>query len=202
MKYIVLFFVLTSAAFSNELIHISDDTNDLDGIYQKYRQDLLISNNHVYLIPNECKLERYFGGASQGALKLVKEPHHTEEIIITQEVFEAKDIQDIQEKIDLDKSISLVQGKVAKEFLADEEGRGFGGASEVPIDYSVQKIAHIQDSTRSIEQAFVEKEKDVALPSCKLLEDGSGYQLNNVKEPKFYNNKGLFPLKTNNISFQ
>ena len=201
MKGLFLLLILTSFIFSNELILISNDTKEIEQLYAKYTQDLLVDNNRTYLIPKTCKLERYFGGSSQGHIELVQEPVHTDEIIITQEVFEAKDSREIQKRIDLDKSISLIQGKEAKEFLADDEGRAFGGASEKAIDFSFQKTELKQAKNTLSSEVFEEDEVPSSPPLCELLEDGSGYRLIHTKDARFYNNRGFYQISSNEILF-
>ena len=45
-------------------------------------------------------------------------------------MFEAKDTTVIEKKIEQEKAVLLVEGKISKAFLDDKEGRGFGGESE------------------------------------------------------------------------
>ena len=107
-------------------------------------------------------------------VKLSKAPEQTQEIIITQEVFEAKDESIIKEKIEVEKSIALVEGKVSKAFLDDKEGRGYGGASQVPLDFSFQKIAAKQVHMKppSKEKPVLTSTRPSPHPSCQLLNDG------------------------------
>ena len=138
MKMLCLLLLSLASCYGAELTYISNDTGikNLESLENKYKQALLINEARVYLITKECQLKRYFGAASEGELKLVQIPRHTETILITQEVFEAKDEKEIQEKIETEKSISLIEGRVAKAFLEDKEGRGFGGFSEIN-DYRI-----------------------------------------------------------------
>lgn len=202
------FFVLLltiSGLSAHELIYISNDASqqNLEGLYQAYKQALLINEKKVYLIPSDCRLERYFGGASQAAVKLSKSPEQTREIIITQEVFEANDESVIKEKIEVEKSIALVEGKVSKAFLDDKEGRGYGGASQTPLDFTFQKIAATQVYMKP-EAQKKPKTTDVKPsqhPSCQLLNDGSGYQLEHIKDANLYFDQSLHPISNSTILF-
>jgi len=165
---IFVFLLLTLTVYSAELIRISGNTTpaNLEDLSMKYKQMLLLNSNNVYLIPKECQLERYFGGASQGQLNLVNTLTQTEAIPATQEVFEAKDTAVIKKKIEQEKAVLLVEGKVSKAFLEDKEGRSFGGASEMPLDLSSQQITDKKNP-------LVNNTEINQCPSCQLLEDGS-----------------------------
>jgi len=206
MKIASLLLASVVSSFAMELIYISNDANsdNLKKLEETYKQKLLINNSYVYLIPSDCRLNRYFGGASSGDLELTKNPEQTQEIVITQAVFEAKNETEITEKIEVEKSIALVEGKVSKAFLDDKEGRGFGGASEVPLDFSFQKIkATAVNMTPKKETKVIKEEaKPYVHPSCKLLEDGSGYTLFNTKEAQFYSNKQATPITEETILFK
>ena len=78
----IRFFTVGLTAYSAELIHISKDSTpeNLEVLSAKYAQMLLVNSNNVYIIPKECQLERYFGGASQGELNLVNTQVQTEAI--------------------------------------------------------------------------------------------------------------------------
>jgi hypothetical protein len=192
--------------YANELIYISNNTDDsnLKELHQKYKQTLLINNSKIYLIPSDCCLERYFGGASQGSITLSKAPDQTKKIVITQEVFEAKDESVIKEKIEVEKSIALIEGKVSKAFLDDKEGRGFGGASEIPLDFTFQKVEAKKVYMKPVEAStpVLEKTKTSQHPTCKLLNDGSGYELKHIKMAQFYSDKGISPIINSTILFK
>lgn len=209
-KLALAFSLLVSSLYASELVLISNDTTSerLESLHQKYAQEILINNGHVYLISSECTIERYYGGTSQGQLNLVEAPTHTQDIPVTQEVFEAKDAKVITQKIELDKSIALVEGKVSKEFLADQEGRAFGGASELPRDMSaqrreVQKTQMIVNEEPAEDQKVpIQTAKTYTHPTCQLLEDGSGYQLLGITDAKFYSKNGLTPISSPTILFK
>lgn len=180
------------------LIAMQGTPTELENLYQKYAQPLLLSDGRVYLLPSGCLVPRYFGGVSEGKLSLAKMPAHTRTIAVSQEVFEAKDETEISKKIAREKSISLVEGKVAKAFLQDSEGRGFGGASERALDFSFQKEEAIAAMAKP-----VEKEKTpVRHPGCQLLEDGSGYTLEGLHDARFYSEEGLLLIKSSLIKFK
>lgn len=206
MRLLCLAFFLALSLEATELIYISNDSShsSLQSLELKYQQALLINDKKVYLIPSDCRLERYFGGESEGKLFLTTKPQLTQEIIITQEVFEAKDESIITQKIEVEKSIALVEGKVSKAFLDDKEGRGFGGASEVPLNFSFQKIAATQKNMKPIPT----KEKNIQepireqKPQCQLLDDGSGYYLKYLNEAQLYFQAQFSSIENGAILFQ
>ncbi len=203
---IALVYVMVLYADMQQLVYVSNDANEknLENLYEKYKKTLLINDRKVYLIPSDCLLERYFGGTSQGRLILSKKPQQTEEILVTQEVFEANDVSVIKEKIETDKSLALIEGKVPKAFLDDKEGRGFGGASETPLDFSFQKLeakkVHMKPATQ---QVNIEPSPKAYLhPTCKLLKNGSGYVLEHINNATFYSNRSFQPIKNPIITFK
>ena len=194
---IVASLLLSLTVYSAELIHVSGNSTpeNLEVLSAKYKQMLLINSNDVYLIPKECQLERYFGGASQGQLNLVNTLTQTEAIPATQEVFEAKDTAVIEKKIEQEKAVLLVEGKVSKAFLEDKEGRSFGGASEIPLDLSSQQIADKKNPV-------VNNAKMNQRPSCQLLDNGSGYKLYFTTNPQFYSNRKFISIVNDTIFFK
>lgn len=205
MKGILLVLFSLSSSYAAELIYISNDSvlTNLETLSDKYKQPLLINDSHVYLIPKECQLTRYFGGASQDHVKLIEGPEQTQNIAMTQEIFEAKDKVVIQEKVEIEKSIALIEGKVSKAFLDDQDGRGFGGASEVPLDFTFQKMAAKKEHMKPEQEpkTIVQSAPLYQHPKCELLKDGSGYRLENAKESLFYSNKVLIPIINQTIFF-
>lgn len=206
MRLFTLVLLSIANIYANELIYISNNTTDdnLKELHQKYKQTLLINDSKIYLIPSDCRLERYFGGASQGNITLNKAPQQTQEIIITQEVFEAKDETVIKEKIEVEKSIALIEGKVSKAFLDDKEGRGFGGASEIPLDFTFQKAEakKVYMKPQEEQTPVIEKPKASQHPTCKLLNDGSGYELKHTEAAQFYSDEGIRPILNSTILFK
>lgn len=205
MRKLFLILFSLSSSYAAELIYISNDTmsKNLEILSTKYKQALLINDNHVYLIPKECQLTRYFGGAGQAPVKLIERPAQTQEIVITQVVFEAKDKVAIQEEVEIVKSIALIEGKVSKAFLDDQEGRGFGGASEVPLDFTFQKMAakKIYMKPERKTQAVTEDIKPYQHPSCQLLNDGSGYALEGTQGAQLYEDHTATPILKQSILF-
>jgi hypothetical protein len=203
---IVASFLLSLTAYSAELIHISGDSTpeNLEVLSAKYAQTLVVDTNNVYLIPKECQLERYFGGASQGELHLIHTQERTETLAPTQEVFEAKDTTVIEKKIEQEKAVLLVEGKVSKAFLDDTEGRGFGGESELPLDMSSQKDQVIVETLKNTvtNNPIAETSKSVQHPSCKLLDNGSGYQLYSATNLRFYSDREFIPIVNDTILFK
>jgi hypothetical protein len=205
MRNFLLLLLTISALSGYELIYISNDTSqeNLNTLQQTYKQTLLVNDKKVYLIPSDCRLERYFGGASQLPVQLSQDLEQTQKITVTQEVFEAKDESIIKEKIEVEKSIALVEGKVAKAFLDDKEGRGYGGASQVPLDFSFQKIAAKKVHMKATigHKPIVASTRPYQHPSCQLLDDGSGYQLQDIKDAYLYSDQDLHPISSTTILF-
>ena len=206
MKILCLAFSLVLSLEATELIYISNDSThaSLQDLELKYQQALLINEKKVYLIPSDCRLERYFGGTSEGKLILSSKPQLTQEIIITQEVFEAKNESVITQIIEVEKSIALVEGKVSKAFLDDKEGRGFGGASEVPLNFSFQKMAATQKYMKPIptKEKIIQEPIPEQKPQCQLLDDGSGYSIKHTNKAQLYFQAQFSSIKNGAILFQ
>ncbi len=198
MKRLFLFLASVSA-YSADLIYLSNDVSqaNIELIAQKYQKPLLLGESGVYLIPSECQSERYYGGASEGVLNTVKGPMRAESVLTTQEVFEAKDEKEIVKKIELDKTFAIADGKVAKDFLEDKEGRGYGGASEVPlvihneIQVSVTKEVIKTQATTKIQH-----------PTCQMLFDGSGYKIGSLDNGRLYVNGSFSSVENNTVLFR
>jgi hypothetical protein len=205
MRNFLLLLLTISALSGYELTYISNDTTQqsLKGLQATYKQTLLVNDKRVYLIPSDCRLERYFGGASQADVILSKTPKQAQNVIITQAVFEAKDESTVKESIEAEKSIALVEGKVSKAFLDDNEGRGYGGASQLPLDFTFQKIAatqvHMKPEVQNKPKAS--NVKPYQHPSCQLLDNGSGYQLEHIKDAYLYFDQRLHPISDPTILF-
>lgn len=194
-----LFFLLVGVtAYSAQLIYVSNDfaPQNLEMLSEKYQQPLFIDDKGVYLIPGECKAERYFGGVSEGVLNLVKRPIQAEIILNTQEVFEAKNEQAIVKKIEIEKTLAIAEGKVSKAFLEDKEGRGFGGASEIPL------IIHNVIESKGEEILLKTQTKQIQPPSCQVLQDGSGYQIDSMSNGRLYSNGKFISTVNNTVLFQ
>lgn len=196
----IVFFLLAGlSAYCGDLIYLSSDSSpqNLQVLYSKYQQTLLISSNDVYLIPSECQSERYFGGASEGVLNLIQGSIRTETVLNTQEVFDAKDEKDIAKKIELEKTFAMAVGKVSKDFLEDKEGRGYGGASEVPLT-----IRNEIDSAVTDKSVTVQPKKEVKRPSCQLLQDGSGYKIAPLTNGRLYINGAFSSIINDTVLFR
>ena len=186
------------STYAGDLIFLSNDitAQNLEILSAKYAQILVLDDNGAYLVPSECKSERYFGGASEGVLNLVKGPMRTETVLNTQEVFEAKEAKQIVKKIELDKTFAIAEGKISKDFLEDKEGRGFGGASEVPLVIRNE----IQTSTPNVAVKALAKQSQ--RPSCQILSDGSGYKIDALNNGRLYINGKITPMHNDTVSFQ
>lgn len=197
MKFFLILLAGISS-YAGELIYLSSDITpkNLETLHAKYQQMLILDENGVYLVPSECRSERYFGGASEGVLTLVKGPIRTETVLNTQEVFEAKEEKQIIEKIEQDKRFALAEGKITKDFLENKEGRGFGGASEVPLVIRNE----IEPITPNV--AIATKPKQHKRPSCQILLNGSGYKIDPLTNGRLYINGNVIPILKNTVSFE
>ena len=197
MKFFLILLAGISS-YAGELIYISSDITpkNLETLHAKYQQMLILDENGVYLVPSECRSERYFGGASEGVLTLVKGPIRTEAVLNTQEVFEAKEEKQIIEKIEQDKRFALAEGKITKDFLEDKEGRGFGGASEMPLVIRNE----VEPITPKV--VIAAKPKPHKRPSCQILLNGSGYKIDPLTNGRLYVDGKTIPIVENTISFE
>lgn len=188
-----------------DLIQISNDASmaQLQALDAKYQQPLVMEGEKVYLIPASCRMDRYFGGASTGILTLVHLPSYTEAIPMTQEVFDAKESTQIVKKIEQEKVVAIAEAKVSRAFLEDKEGRGFGGASQIPLDFSSEKVQVLQNTSS---QASVPTQplvlRQTAVPQCVLLEDGSGYRIESPESFSVYRNGAVKKLINNTIHYE
>ena len=178
-----LIFLASLSSHAGDLIYLSSDTSptSLEALGTKYQQMLVVDNNGVYLVPSECKAERYFGGASEGVLNIIRGPVRIETVLNTQEVF--------------DKVYAIVDGKTPKDFLEDKEGRGFGGASEVPL------VIRNEIQTSVPKMAVKTQGIQIKRPSCQILMDGSGYQIEPLNNGRVYIDGKTTPVSNNTISF-
>lgn len=192
MKFVYVLATLTSMLFAEKLTFLSSDTSSSQKLFSKYRQDLFIAENNIYLIPTSCTLKRGFGGASQGELQLTKAPVQTEKLIITEEIFEADSTDELAKEIESKKSVQLILGKKAEEFLADNEGRGFGGFSQNPLNLDKQKESHVISKKESKQQKETFE--------CHLMDNGLGYTIN--ASGKIYTKDGIIEIKEQQVLFQ
>ncbi|MDD5211992.1 MAG: hypothetical protein PHV62_06215 [Sulfuricurvum sp.] len=197
MKYFLILLAGIST-YAGDLIYLSSDITpaNLEALSGKYQQMLVVEDNGVYLVPSECRSERYFGGASEGVLNLVRGPIRTETVPNTQEVFEAKEEKQIVNKIELDKTFAVAEGKISKDFLEDKEGRGFGGASEVSL------MIHNEIEPVVSKVALKAQVKLSQRPSCQILMDGSGYKFDALNNGRLYINGKITPMHNDMVSFQ
>ena len=198
MKKLFLFLASVSV-YSADLIYLSNDVSqaNIELIAQKYQKPLLLGESGVYLIPSECQSERYYGGASEGILNIVKGPMRAESVLTTQEVFEAKDEKEIVKKIELDKTFAIADGKVAKDFLEDKEGRGYGGASEIPlIIHNEIKVPVIKEVEKTQPKAKIQH------PTCQMLSNGSGYKVGSLENGRLYENGAFSSIENNTVLFR
>lgn len=198
MKSILAACLFVVSLYGAELIHVSNsvDEDNLKILVNKYKRNIVINDNRAYIIPSECEVERYFGGLSQKKLNILKSTKFTGPITVTQKVFEAKSVQDIEEQIQKQKITNEVEGKVAKAFLEEKDGHLFGGLSQNPIDLTKQtKVVEIEKAIKQqIHPVYTH-------PTCKLLDDGLGCKLYKTRNPKLYKKDGFQPIYNNTIFF-
>jgi hypothetical protein len=204
VKIIFSLTVLIASLSAFELLHVSNSTDieSLKELRERYKKDIVISDNRAYLVPSECLLVRHFGGLSQNRVKIAGHELQNGYLATTQEVFEAKDVETIKEEIKKQKISDTIEAKVAKAFLDDAEGHLFGGLSQGSVDLGAQKEIvkkSVQEQKQQSQQDSVKQSKKN--PTCKLLDDGSGYMLFNTKDVKLYTNDEIKLLQTSTILF-
>ena len=79
--------------------------------------------------------KRYFGGISEVKAELPKSLTYSAPVIVTAEVFRAKDDVEFDKAIEGQKQEQIDSGKVAKEFLENDNGHLFGGISEGKLSF-------------------------------------------------------------------
>lgn len=83
----------------------------------------------------------------------------------------------------------MIEGRIPKAFLDNTDGHFFGGATQIPIDLSFQ--------TKILSQA-----NDRKIPTCRILEDGSGYLIQGASSVKIFIKDELLDLKESTFIFQ
>ncbi|MDY0123285.1 hypothetical protein [Sulfurimonas sp.] len=171
-----------------ELIHISNsvDLQSLEELSKKYKKDIVISDSRAYLVPSECLLERYFGGLSQNSVELPNSELYHSSHAVNEKIFNAKDAQEIEEEIAKQKISDTIEAKEAKEFLNESSGRLYGGLSQVVLDLEEQKNIVKDAPKESIAQRN---------PECRVLDDGSGYEIKGAKNLKLYSDQKIVDIK-------
>lgn len=192
----ILISIATIAVYlgAAELIYVSDNADDksLDALYSKYKKEIILSDNRAYIVPSECLLVRHFGGVSQNSVEIVGKELQNGYLSMTQELFEAKDVDVVKLEIEKQKISDTIEAKEAKAFLQESNGHLFGGISQGVVDLDEQKkiVQEIDDKNK-------EKNKEIEHPVCKLLHDGSGYTISGAKNIKIYNGSNI--VKVNEI---
>ncbi|MFA5233512.1 MAG: hypothetical protein WC390_03855 [Sulfurimonas sp.] len=189
MKIFLTTTILAAALSGFELIHVSNHTDEksLTELSDKYKKEIIISNNRAYLVPSECLLVRHFGGLSQNRVEMAGEELQNGYLATTQEVFEAKDAESIKEEIKKQKISDTIEAKVAKAFLDDADGHLFGGLSQGSVDLGAQKEI-LKKSLQEHKQQSNQKvpKEDEKSPTCIVSNNGSGYILEDIKDAKLY----------------
>lgn len=202
MKIFLTTTILASALSAFELIHISNSTDEksLSELSERYKKEIVISDNRAYLVPSECLLERHFGGLSQNRVDIAGEELQNGYLAVTEEVFEAKDAEAIKKEIEKQKISDAIEAKVAKAFLDDKDGHLFGGLSQGSVDLKEQtKI--VKEASREPSEQGKAKGESLKNPTCKISDDGSGYILEEIKDAKLYKNGKIEPIANGFILF-
>lgn len=188
MKILFSIAAIVASLGAVELMHISNevDSKTIDNLFNKYKKEIVVSDAKAYLLPSECLLVRHFGGVSQGNLSIAGKELHNGYLSMTQEVFEAKDVATIKKEIEKQKISDTIEAKGAKAFLDERDGHLFGGLSQGEINLQEQK--HL---VGTMLETKISTELKGPQPSCKLLEDGSGYMLFDIKDAKIYGEDGF-----------
>lgn len=196
MKIFFSLTLLIASLSAFELIHVSNSIQpeSLKELQERYKKDILISDSRAYIVPSECLLVRHFGGLSQNRVDIVGEELQNGYLSVTQEVFEAKDVQTIKKEIQKQKISDTVEAKVAKAFLDDKDGHLFGGLSQGNVNLKAQKEVVREISKEIVQESYKH-------PTCKLLDDGSGYMLYDTKDAKLYTNDKIKDIQNINILF-
>ena len=94
----------------------------------------------LYAISSNEETSRYFGGLSQNEVLLPKSSTYTAPLIVTEEVFAAKNADDIDKVVQKQKQKDIASGKYVKEFLEDRSGHLYGGLSENKLNFEAQTL--------------------------------------------------------------
>ena len=78
---------------------------------------------------------RYFGGESEVKADIVKSAIYTAPVLITEEVFSAKDTKEIDMALEKQNQKRVDSGEVAVEFMNKPKGHLFGGISEGNLNF-------------------------------------------------------------------
>lgn len=188
MKILFSIAAIVASLGAVELMHISNETDSktIEKLFLKYKKEIVVSGAKAYIVPSECLLVRHFGGLSQGNLSIAGKELHNGYLSMTQEVFEAKDVAAIKKEIEKQKISDTIEAKGAKAFLEESDGHLFGGLSQGEVNLQEQKqlVATVSETDKRAEQKGTH-------PSCKLLEDGSGYMLFGIKDARIYGKDGF-----------
>lgn len=188
MKLFLSILISTASLSAYQLIHIGNEINiqSLKELEQKYKKEILISDGRAYLLPSECLLERYFGGLSQNVVELPNSELYHSSHAINEKIFNAKDAKDIENEIAKQKISDTIEAKEAKEFLEESSGRLYGGLSQGVLNLEAQK---------SIVKSAPQESKAYRHPECRVLDDGSGYEIKGAIDLRLYSNQKIMDIK-------
>lgn len=191
MKIFISIATITLYLGAAELIHVSNsvDEKSLDALYSKYKKDIVISESRAYIVPSECLRVRHFGGLSQNSIEIVGKELQNGYISMTQELFEAKDVSVVKEEIEKQKISDAIEAKEAKAFLQESDGHLYGGISQGTVDLQEQKIV-----VSKVEQKSKSQNIETRHPTCKLIDDGSGYTIFDAGSTKIYNGNAIIDI--------
>lgn len=192
MKILLSIAVAIGYLSAAELIHVSNsvDSKSLEELYSKYKKEIVVSDNRAYLVPSECLLVRHFGGVSQSSVEIVGKELQNGYLSMTQELFGAKDVSIVKQEIEKQKISDAIEAKEAKAFLQESDGHLYAGISQGLINLDEQKSV-----VKIIEQNNNIVDKNIANPTCKLLNGGIGYTILGASDAKIYNGSALVEIK-------
>lgn len=181
MKILFSLVAVMGCLSAAELIHVSNniDTQNLNALHVKYKKEIIVSKNAAYLVPSECLLVRHFGGISQNSVEVVGKELQSGYLSMTQELFDAKDVNVVKQEIQKQKISDTLEAKEVKAFLQESDGHLYGGISQGLVDLEEQKVV-----IKELEQKSETKITEIL--TCKLLNDGSGYALFGSHDTKIY----------------
>ena len=78
---------------------------------------------------------RNFGGLSENKVESLKPATYAPAAVVTEEIFKAKDTQEMKVAMDEQKKVQGKDGLLADEFAKDETGHLFGGISEGKLSF-------------------------------------------------------------------
>ncbi|MBE0513949.1 hypothetical protein, partial [Sulfurimonas sp.] len=123
---------------------------------------------------------------SQNKVELPNSELYNSSYALNEKIFEAKDAQEIAQEIKKQKISNTIEAKEAKAFLEESSGRLYGGLSQGVLNLEAQK---------NIVKGMPKERNAQKHPECRVLENGSGYEIKGAKNLKLYSNRKIVELK-------